>query len=118
MRGHLQILTARRKRRRPEAVFVNLVDTFAEPTNRYDEPENGLRHGFFPQVFIERQELRRPLDLRYLFGLSVHVHGETADDDMYALLDMIEEHQPDTLVACAGDTLMFRNYEGWKAWIF
>lgn len=118
MRGHRQIVAARRDGLRPAAVFINLVDEPRPIDNRYDEPENGIRFGFYPNVEVLRSDLRTALDLRFLVGLTVHVHGAEMDDDMGKLLDLVDEQRPRTIVACAGEEILFRDFEGWRAWKF
>lgn len=118
MNGHRQVIAQRRDGYRPSAVFVTLVDEPIQVTNRFDEPENALRNGLYPQIEVARRDLRSTLDLRFLVGLEVHVHAQAMDDDMGLLLDLIEAEQPEKLVACAGDALLFLNQGAWQAWTF
>lgn len=118
MRGHRQIIAARRDGYKPSQVFVDLVDEPRPGVTKYDEPENGLRLGCYPHVEVLRREVGAALDFRFLVGLTVHVHGQEMDETMGVLLDLIEAQAPEKLVACAGDALMFFNHGIWQAWTF
>jgi hypothetical protein len=118
MRGHRQIIAARRDGLKPRAVFIDLVGQPMVVTSKYDEPENSIRLGFYPHVEVLRTDVHGPIDLRFLVGLTVHVHGQAMDDDMGMLLDRIEAEKPMVLVACAGDDFLFWDMGGWKAWAF
>ena len=117
MRGHRQIIRARMDGLKPAAVFVDLVDVETPVTNRFDDPENRLSFGLYPNVEVTRDDMRRALDLRFLVNCLVHVHGKVMDDDFGRLVDKIAEKAAH-VVACAGDELMeFKNGE-WQAWTF
>lgn len=116
MRGHRQVIAARREGLRPAAVFINLVDRHEPVTNKYDDPENGLRFGFYPNIEIERDDLRKAIDLRFVVGLAVHVYTDADDEDTGRLLDMLEAQNPDRIAACMGPVMMFFAYGKWEAW--
>lgn len=117
MRGHQQIIRARMDGMKPAAVFVNVLESLAPVTNRFEDPENGLRFGLYPNVDIARDELRKPLDLRFLVNCQVHVHGKTMDEDFGALVDRIAE-KASHVIATAGDEMLEFKNEEWQAWTF
>ncbi|MAF04937.1 MULTISPECIES: hypothetical protein [unclassified Herbaspirillum] len=118
MRGHRQVVQLRREGYMPSQVFVDLVDQPRPVFSKYDEPENGIRLGSYPQIEVLRREVHGALDLRFLVGLVVHVHGAQMDDDMLDLLDLIAAQEPRHMVACAGDMLMQFQNGKWESWKF
>lgn len=113
MTGQNQIIAARKQGYKPAAVFVMAG---LEPcvSTRFDEPENALRFGLYPTVYIPVAELASRLDLRFLAGLRVHVHADAFTDEVLRLVDAIHSAGAAYLIAGSlqdGEILEYRDGE-------
>jgi hypothetical protein len=91
VKGHQQIISARLQGKKPSLVFVEAgLPPVAEETV-YDRYENALACGLYATVNIPPEELNARLDLRFMVGLRVVVHGEAVSDAVLALGERIVE---------------------------
>ena len=117
MRGDRQILRARLAGMKPAAIFVNVGLRDVPITNKYDDPENGLRFGLYPTVELLQSEMHKQHDFRFLANCTVHVHGPVMDEGFGLVLDQIAD-KASHVIACAGDELMEFKFGEWQAWTF
>lgn len=98
MIGHNAILALRQQRRMPAAVHVCVLDHV--PTYRpWNNPENALENGGFPQIDILPTDEPETLDLRMLRGVTVHLSGYDHHRVM-TVLDRMTEFEPARILAC------------------
>ncbi len=117
MNGHKQILKARVDGWMPKAIFINAGLPGVAVTNKYDDPENGLKYGIHPTVDISPDEMGKHHDFRFLTGCTVHVHGAQMDEQLIAQLEAIAE-KASHVIALAGDEIMEFKHGEWQAWRF
>lgn len=91
MKGHQQIISARMQGKKPSIVFVEAGVSPMPELTRFDRYENALACGLYATVNIPPEELTSRLDLRFLVGLRVVVHGEAVNDAVLALGERIVE---------------------------
>lgn len=117
MLGHKQVVERRKEGYRPEAIFVQAG---FEPviTCCFDEPERALDFNLYPEIWIAESELGCLLDLRFVVGCRVHVHGKNWSDELLTFLDRLVEAKPLQVIVCTdenGDMMIFEN-EKWRAY--
>ena len=117
MIGHRQIIAARLAGQAPKAVWVRAGFPETSVPSKYDDTEKALHLGLFPTVDIPASEVGTRLDLRFLHGLRVHLHGDAMTDDMIDLIDAVGA-VAGHVIALAGEEIMeYKNGE-WKTWKF
>jgi hypothetical protein len=82
MKGEKQIIDSRKRGRKPSSIFVEINHA------RVDD-ENQLIEGALPVVTIEDQDLKHPLDLRFMVGCQVNVNAPAWTEDVLAVADKI-----------------------------
>lgn len=115
MIGQEQILRVRMKGGKPTAVFVRAGMPTMPVLSKYDNLENALRIGVLPTVDIPDEELGKRLDMRFLAGLRVHIHGAEMSDRFMDLVDAVAavaEH----VIVLAGADLMEYKQGAWRVW--
>lgn len=118
MIGEKQIITARQQGFKPAAVFIEAGMPL--PTVRYpfEDPEKALEIGSLPTVHISEAELTQRLDLRFLAGCRVHIHGPQMSDELLNLAEKVADAKASHIVVCAFDTTELIEYKNgtWSAW--
>lgn len=113
MTGHQQIILARQNGLKPKAVFL-MVGIEPAGNTFYDQPENALRFGSLPEVFVRPEELNKPLDLRFLVGMPVHIHTPEICDKCVELVEAVADAGATRIVMAAlrtGELLQYENGE-------
>jgi hypothetical protein len=117
MNGHKQIISARLDGQAPKAVWIRAGLPATPVACKYDEPEMAMHYGLFPTVDILENELGTRLDLRFLAGLTVHIHGVEMNDKLLDLVDAVGA-VASHVIALAGDEMMEYKNGKWTAWTF
>lgn len=109
MHGHLQIIEARKKRLKPQAIFFEFGRTQLPEVYPFQKAENALAMGGYPVVTITPDETTKKHDLRFVVGCRVHVHGLKWTDEIFAFADqVVKAGAAHVIVCCAleNDDLM------------
>ena len=94
MRGNRSIMEARMNGYHPEDIWLVLLD--AKPIYTVaNDPENGLQNGFKPEVHLYPSDNVKTADMRFIFGLNVHIIGD--GDRVYQLANAIKRFKPKTV---------------------
>jgi hypothetical protein len=117
MKGHQQIINARLQGQKPSLVFVEAGLAPVAELTHFDRYENALAYKLFATVNIPPHELTARLDLRFLVGLRVVVHGEAVNDAVMALGEkIVEAGAKHVVISGAEDTaiVQFKDQQ-WEA---
>jgi hypothetical protein len=116
--GEKQIIAARLQGLKPAAVFIEAGLPQPKVKFPFQDPERAIEIGSLPTVHISESELRERLDLRFLAGCRVHIHGPHMSDELLNLAEKLAEAKAAHIVVCAFDTpelIEYKNGE-WTAW--
>lgn len=100
MIGHQQIIKARRQKLKPSAIFVE-VDVEIKPRYPFEHPENALKWGLYPTVFITNEEAGLPNDWRFVIGCRVLVSCPVLTNEVVELTEKLNAAGA-TAVYCCG----------------
>lgn len=117
MKGHQQVLNARKDGLRPEAVFVSIGQQIPEATNRFDDPEQAIDLGVYPTIFLGEEEAGMRADWRCLVGCNVHVAARQLTDQVLHTIEQIVEAGAAMVIGCAttdGAMVIYKNGK-WSA---
>ncbi len=101
------MIEARMNQSRLSCTWVYVFDSKA-PASAYSElidPENQLRYGLGPEIFIYSDDNIHTLDLRVLTGLVVHLSGRN-EKRTAQVLKRINEFKPAVVFAILGEVLV------------
>lgn len=96
MIGHQQIIDLRRSGKKPSCVFVDYG--YPVPKRLVSEishPENALRYGLYPTVFIEEEEVP---DVRFLSGCNIIFTCDYSTCEVRRIVEKIILVQPRKLL--------------------
>lgn len=111
MRGHLQIIAVRQQGKKPRAVFLAAGLTPPRVRYRFEDPEKQIEIGALPTVHIASDELKGPLDLRFLAGCRVHVQGRELSDDILNLADRVIAASAKHVIVCGLESAEIMEYK-------
>lgn len=99
MIGAAELLELRRAKRKPEAVWIQLLEAGFVHDN-WNKPEVAYAGGR-AQIDIFADEVLDHLDFRCVIGMVVHIIAADADHDrMIDLIDRLTEFTPARVLAC------------------
>jgi len=110
MIGQEQIIRYRSKGKKPYCIVFKFGKEPNKPKYEWDNPERQIEFGFFPVVYVLRDE--KP-DVRFVVGCTVIVHGELTDE-FYAFLDRVTAENPSSVLAGDGKTCMLWKNKEWS----
>jgi hypothetical protein len=119
MIGHAQIIAARKRGLKPQAIFIDAGYEPIAPRFTFDDPERAIDNGMHPTVTIPESDLGRRLDLRFVAGCRVHVHGRQLNDSMVNLADAVAQAGAQSIVVCCldeGSEMMIYENEKWSVY--
>lgn len=80
MIGHMPLIRIRKAHKRPKAVWVWVGITSNNWAATWHQFSDLLSH---PEIQIEPEDNIKNLDLRFLVGLQVHIHGNDKTDRIF-----------------------------------
>jgi hypothetical protein len=119
MIGERQIIEYRKRGLKPAAIFFEFGLERSAPKYLFEEPEQAIAHNLYPVVSIGRDEPAQRLDLRFVTGCGVHLHGKLVDDPLIAIGEKLADSKPEFLIVGGlldGVLLEFRN-NAWRAYV-
>ncbi len=97
MIGHAALLKLRTERKKPAAVFVQILDEIPA-YNAWDNLEQSLQNQPFASIDVMPNESPELLDFPGIRGLRVHLHG-TDLTRVVDLIDRMTEFEPVQIIA-------------------
>lgn len=116
MIGHAQIAQIRKQGKRPTAIFFE-VDELPAVRYRFEHPENALKWGMHPTVFLTNDEAGQKLDLRFVIGCRVIVSCPVMTDEVTILADTLHTAGASAIYCCGlfDATLLYCEKGEWHA---